>query len=316
MKEEVENVDRKPNTDIIFTGKRKRGEMHKYALKEDCEEKFVGMIWDIAFTPSGNILVSTSNGVLLCDNKLSAIKKLENVLLGGGVGILSDGRIVAICRTADTVNFYSPSGVYASSFSAGFSPMSLSVTSRDQLVITDSGSKSINVYSLQGEVLKTITLDAGECKFQWPLYPAVDTDDNLYVVDCHAQGVFKFNASGKFVCQMCLNTTPGNMVIRPHGICVGDYDDIFIIDMAINSVEVFAQEGCFIQSLFMMEECANLKPKVLRVSKNGKLIIGGMTGKVRLLSFINKQEAPFCVKNEPKQEPFDVDIDNDVIVLD
>ena len=51
-------------------------------------------------------------------------------------------------------------------------------------------------------------------------------------------------------------------VLRPHGVCANQKGDLFIIDTAIDSMEVFQFDGTFSQTLLPSDDGVLIKPKV------------------------------------------------------
>ena len=281
--------DERTSSVILGTKRPFRGSgKPKYFLRAVHEEKFKGMIWDLAISPSGDIVVSCADGMFICGENLRIKQKLDTIVLAGGVSFLSDGRIIAICRNKDTVNIFSGKGEFLSSFSAGFSPMSVKVDAQDRLLVCDPGAKCVYVYSVDGNLETTIGPAGHGFSLRWPLYAACHSDSSILISDCHSQSVLMFDAQSEFVRDMKLATCGGNQVLRPHGICVHN-NDIFLIDNATDSVEVFDKYDSFIQTLVPQEEGHPFRPKVLCVSDKF-LVIGGLTGIVKLYKFITEEE--------------------------
>jgi hypothetical protein len=301
---------------LVFGAKRKRGEQQKYRIQLLHEARLKGMIWDMAFCPDGHILVALTQGIILCDGELNKIKQLETVVLPGGIGFLHDGTIVIVCRHFDTVNFFSSEGKFLRSFPAGHSPQGLAINSKEELIVSDNGEKEVRIYDKDGQVLRTIAHSGSYYTMKWPLYVAVTRHDDIIISDCHAQKVFVFNVSCEFRGEFPLRTSLGNQVLRPHGLCVGADDDVFIVDTAVDSLEVFRSDGSFMQTLLLSEEGVKLKLKLVAVNDK-YLAIGGMTGLVRVYKFMTEdQEKAYLIKKEfsVKKEP-NVKSD-EVIVLD
>lgn len=327
---------------IVGASKKNRGSHNKYSMQLLAEERFCSMIWDVCVSPrTGDIFVSCCEGIFLCDTDLERKSKLDKVVLPGGIDFLQDGQIVALCRNSDTVNFFSREGVFIKAFAAGFSPMGLIVSAKDKIIISDPGEKCVHVFDTKGKELQKIPTKGKSYQFQWPLYLSEVDEQSFVVSDCHAQKVHKFMNSGRFISTYKLKTFGGNEVLRPHGLCTYNEQDLFVIDTSLDSVEVFTWDDCFVQTLLPHEEGISLKPKCMRLNKEGSLlVIGGRKGVVRVYKFIqapkeqhqqqNNQKnldtqhhnqvkpspvnAAPVVKREVKYEPRDDD--DDVIVLE
>ena len=200
MKEELDMEEKKPlpTPQTLLGVKRKRGEQQKYHLKLEAEEKFSAMIWDMAFTKDGQIVITTSNGAYISDSKLEKIDKLENVILGGGITMTSDGKIIILCRFMDAVNVFTADGSFLKSFNAGFSPQCVLANEKDELLVSDTGKKEIRVYSTAGKLLRTIGTTGDDYQFKWPLYMTLAQNNDVIVSDCHSQKVLVFDKDSKY----------------------------------------------------------------------------------------------------------------------
>ncbi|ELT91063.1 hypothetical protein CAPTEDRAFT_225358 [Capitella teleta] len=278
----------------ILGQKKGRAGYNKYKIKQICEKKFEGMIWNLEFSPAGDVVICSGEGILLCDLELNIKVTLDNIRLAGGVAFLSDHRLVALCRFADTVNIFTSSGAFIRSFPAGTSPMNVSVNSMDEIIVTDIGAKCLRMFRSDGTPIRVIPQEGTNYQMKWPLYLSVMTDDSIIVSDCHQQKVLVFDFKGRFVRHFSLKTCAGNEVLRPHGVCTTIDNDTFIVDNATDSVEVFSREGSYVQTIIPSDKGAKLKPKVLRASEEGLFVVGGMSGMVQLFRFIDDSQPEEC----------------------
>jgi len=126
------------------------------------------------------------------------------------------------------------------------------------------------------------------------------------ISDTMQRKLLAFDDRGAFVREISLLTLGSHHMIRPRGIwtCSGesfagseggggggkapcfDGDALVVIDDSSDSVECFdSGDYSHVQTLIDSLEGVSLKPKVLRISDDGRLlIVGGATGLVRLLS--------------------------------
>ena len=274
---------------ILGTKKAFRGSgKPKYFLRATQEEKFKGMIWDVAFSPNGDIVVSSAEGLFICSVDLRVKQKLDTVVLAGGVSFMSDGRIVAICRNKDTVNIFTSDGEFLSSFPIGQSPMAVCVDKEDRLLVCDPGAKCVYICDDTGAIDMTIGPSGPGFNLRWPLYVNCHSDCGFLVADCHSQTVLLFTKDGKFLRDIKLATVGSNEVLRPHGLCIHK-NDVFIIDNATDSVEVFTKHDTFVQTLIPQEEGHTLRPKVVSVTDK-YLVVGGLSGIVKVYKFMAEEE--------------------------
>ena len=294
----------------------------KYAIGKVCEHKFASMVFDLAFAPGGALLISCDDGVYMCAADFSSITKLDNVLMGGGIAFLSDGKMAVVCRNQDTVNLFMSGGTFLRSFVAGHCPLAIAVNSQDEIVVTDVGPKCIYVFGENGTRRQTLPLESsdGGCKLKWPQYVAVDSSDNIFVTDTHLQKVVQFDATGRHMKSMSLRTSGVNTLLKPTGICIGSDNDFFIVDDSLRTVEVFHDGETFVQTLVHADQGAVLRPKSLRVSADGKhILIGGVFSSVWLYKFLPTVVSPPspAVKQEPVQVKEELpDDDYNAITLD
>ena len=306
--------------------RRGRGRASKYAMKLIAEERFCSMIWDVSISPEGDVYVSSGEGLFKCNTELDRLAKLDKIVLPGGVGFLSDGQLVALCRSSDTISFFSQDGVFIRSFSAGSCPMSLVVGQHDEIVVSDVGQKCVHFFDKNGKELSRLPT-AGKCySLQWPLYLSDLGNDLFAVCDCHGQKVHKFNRNGKHMSTYKLKTQAGNMVLRPHGISTSQEHDLLVIDTSMNTVELFSKEDKFQQTVINHDDGNILKPKCLAVSKDSRyLVIGGRLGTVRVYELLDSEGSVTppvtpvkmeVVKQEVKSEATSSCSTEDIIVLE
>lgn len=290
----------------------------KFKLLAECEAKFSGIIWDIGFLKSGDVFICYGDGIVICDRSLTVKTILGNVKLAGGASVMPSGHFVAVDRFNDTVNIYSSDGQFISSFLAGSSPMNVAVNKDNFIAVTDIGDKCVRVYSMEGTLLNMIAQKGRGYELQWPLYIQVNTDNSFIVSDVLQRKVFSFDEHGSYVKTLQLKTYGANSVLRPHGICAAKSNKFFVVDNALNTIEVFGPNDDYIQTILLPEEGSNIKPKVLDMSDDGYLIVGGMTGSVKLFKFIEFDlKAQDVKEEEPSEEVHCMLVDaDDAVTVD
>ena len=300
LDDDEENVSQK----FDFIAKKSKCGSKLYHCKQILEAKFGAMIWDVAFIPNGGIIVSHASGALLCDSDLGIKQVLENVRMGGGVAVFPDGRFVVICRFNDTVNVYSPLGIFQQSLAIGQNPTSLAINNKCEMIICDIGTKCVHIVDENGKVLRNIPSSVnGKYCLQWPEYVVALPDNSILVCDVHMQRVIRFNYDGLFEEQLQLKTCGNQAILRPHGVCIGPSESIFVVDSATDSVEVFSKRGQFVQTLLSLDEGRQLKVKVVRVDNTERrLLIGGLTGTVKLLNFMDAADEKVAAETYIKSE--------------
>ena len=307
MDVEQETEAKSNGSSDILSLKRRGGKIPHYHLRKDAERKFNAMIWDVAFIGADSLIMSTTSGVFICDSDTMEEKRqLEEVGLGGGIASLPDGDFAVVDRHMDRVNVYTSEGDYVRSFPAGRAPTNIAVNSSEEIIVTDLADKCVRMFNKDGSPLRVIESTGKGYQFKWPLYVTVVDEDQLVVVDIYQQVIMIFDHEGKYIRNLPLRTICGNEVLRPHGICLSEKNDLFVVDHAIESVEVFTVRGQYLQTLIPSERNGQLQPKVMRVSPDGRqIVIGGQTGLVRVFSFVSAEDAcaaELSTKVEAKEE--------------
>ena len=298
--------------------KKKKSDFTKYTLSLVKEHRFQGMIWDVAFTEDGHIVVTCSEGAMLCDKDLKVKKRFENMFLPGAIDFFSDGRILIVDRSSDTVNVYRKNATFIRSFLAGKCPMGMVVTENDEVLVSDTGDKCVRKFDMLGRHLMTIPSKGENYAIQWPLYLSRTCDNDIVVSDVHQQKVLTFSKDGTFQKLLSLKTQPGSSVLRPHGVCTTKDNELFVIDTSIASMESFHPNGSYMQTVLLPDDGLVLEPKLCKLSPSQDLVvIGGMKGLIRIYQLViatpkpepdnaHQQKATSTqVKKEVKQEPME-----------
>ena len=210
-KEEIEEENAQ-TAKTLLGAKKRRGECIKYQLHLEKEEKFKGMVFDLAFSRTGDVIVACTEEAVLCDSNLKRKRTLEKVMSPGGVATLRTGEILVVCRCSDNVNVFTASGVFKRSFHCGPSPCGVTVNSSDEIIVTDTGAKLVRFYSPEGKLLRTIESSGSDYALKWPIYATTNAMDDVIVSDCHQQKVLVFDENGVFKSRYHLRTQGGNQV--------------------------------------------------------------------------------------------------------
>ena len=149
-------------------------------------------------------------------------------------------------------------------------------------------------------------------EFSQPMQLAIDSKDNVYVVDRINNRVQKFDNNGKFLAKWGTNNGSGNLdplenwgeepgdLFLPTGIAIDDQDRVYVTDTSNNRMNVYDENGRFIEQFgsFSGEDGQFFSPQGLDIDHNGKhhyrrwmlqkiqffkkrkLIIGGMGDEV------------------------------------
>ena len=112
-------------------------------------------------------------------------------------------------------------------------------------VLHQIGAAGVNIYfgRNQGSPVGT-----GDGEFNSPMGIAVDSGDNLYVVDHFNDRVQKFDSAGTFVTKWGTSGTGDGEFDRPVGIAVDNSDHVYVSDHSGSRIQKFSSSGGFITS--------------------------------------------------------------------
>ena len=85
--------------------------------------------------------------------------------------------------------------------------------------------------------------------FKYPTMLAVDSEDNLFVVDQHNHRIQKFDSDGNFILMWGKAGDGFGEFRYPYGIAVDSDDKVYISDMNNNRIQKFSNNGTFIKSI-------------------------------------------------------------------
>ena len=145
-------------------------------------------------------------------------------------------------------------------------PWGIAINSQQQLVVAQSGGKKISIMERDGKRVQTIECD----KFKDPRGVATGPDGAIYVADCVAQSLFKFDKKGKLIKTVENNLkTPFSVKIIRNQLYVADSTDL---------VKIFDTD-CNVIGTIQTKECP--KPYDIAVGDDGLYVVGS-GGKIAL----------------------------------
>src|SRR4051812_10111307 len=86
----------------------------------------------------------------------------------------------------------------------------------------------------------------GNGQFISPSGIAVDSSDNVYVVDAGNNRIQKFTNNGTFITTWGSYGTGNGQFISPSGIAVDSSDNVYVVDAGNNRIQKFTNNGTFI----------------------------------------------------------------------
>ncbi|XP_013404005.1 tripartite motif-containing protein 3-like [Lingula anatina] len=159
-------------------------------------------------------------------------------------------------------------------------PDGLHVTNFNTILVVQPDLKQVSIVNIHGATVDTIK----HSSFQWPWYVTVLNNGNIVVSDTYAKAVFILSPTGSL-----LHTYTGsgqNQLSEPTGICVDQYDNIFIADHVTNKIHIISSDGEFVQFL-ATENDGLTDPRGLAINHDGDLAVSEDGGKIKVFRYID-----------------------------
>jgi len=87
---------------------------------------------------------------------------------------------------------------------------------------------------------------SGDGQFNIPTDIAIDSFDDLHVVDNVNDRIQKFNSAGVFLSKFGLSSSAEGDFNGPQGITIDSFDDMFVVDRGNNRIQKFGDNSCVI----------------------------------------------------------------------
>jgi tripartite motif-containing protein 71 len=105
----------------------------------------------------------------------------------------------------------------------------------------------IDKYNPQGKLLYSLgSSGSGNCQFNNPVGIAVDSTDNVYVVDQNNYRIQKFNSSGEYQTKWGTKGYRNGQFQCPQGIAVDSSGNVYVTDWELERVQKFNSSGEFL----------------------------------------------------------------------
>lgn len=156
------------------------------------------------------------------------------------------------------------------------SPRGIAISPSGNLYISDTNNHRVQVFSLKGLALRGIwgkvdkygypTSGSGNEEFNSPWDVAIDSEENVYVVDKGNNRIQKFNKSGIFLVEF-----GQNKLSDPEHVVIDKHDQIYVMDDK-NYVHKFNPEGKYLGKAEHVEEISeNFILPAISVDKVGRI---------------------------------------------
>ncbi|XP_013402462.1 tripartite motif-containing protein 2-like [Lingula anatina] len=245
-----------------------------------------GYIWDISCSQSGTTyLVYNQPGKLTAISPAHKVIFQIDVASPRGVTVLSDDRLVVICR--DGCRVYSSSGEHVQTFGQGDMsyPQGVTVDNDGHILVCDRNNKCICVYdAVKYHLINKITVPM--CKA--PRYIAVlPCRDTIVASAFDEHCVYGVTPKGDvvFQCGTLGESGSGDRYLRfPWGVCTDSVGHIFIADQYNNRVVVLTSDGQLLR--YVMGRQQDSVPLCVTIDTKGQLVVGDIGGKVKTFRYV------------------------------
>ena len=235
-------------------------ESHVYYEKELTAEK---SLFDVHVDNEGKVLALAGKGGYLLykgiDNRIIAepgkgpgqIKKARAIDFGpdGHIYVADTGnnRVQVFDREGEYIHSFGKQGSKTGQFK---SPEGIAVNSKGNVYVADSGNHRIQIFNSDGMFFHSFGSKSKKVKDQTPqkktfLNPtslAIDSKDNLYVVDQENNRIQVFDENGNFIHVFGTLGKNFSQFDRPVDIAIGSNDVIYVAEAGNHRIQIFSKD--------------------------------------------------------------------------
>ena len=254
---------------------------------EDCNSDEGLSSWGVCCTSKGEIIVAD------CRNK-KVQKFSSNGDLIDQTQISEEPRDLTSCGEEDvaiTINkklifFVSMSGQMALKKKVRtqkqYDSISMSPNS-DSFLVSCMAEKSIDVISLEGEIIKSFNVDAeGVAIFDEPRFVYFSREGNYVVTDVTRNSVKCISPDGSLL--YTYRPDGAHVLRKPQSLCGDKIGNVFIADYANSRIQLVTNEGYF-QRFVLSRESGLSRPVAITMTSSNKLIVVQSDGMVKVFSY-------------------------------
>ena len=118
-------------------------------------------------------------------------------------------------------------------------PRSAACNSKGQIYVTDCSNHRVQIFDENGTFLQLFeNKDDGE-KLQYPYGIAIDSSNTVFVSERYIHCVSVFTAKGEYIMTFGCEGEAEGQFIYPNGLCIDQYDNIFVCDMTNCRIQIF-----------------------------------------------------------------------------
>jgi len=213
-------IDSSDNTYVLDSG---NGRIQKF----NSADVFQGWLGGCTSGANCDVINQHSNGFLCTTNtcSVSAGSGEGQFTLPQGIDFDSSGNIYVTEITTNRVQKFDSGGNFVLMFGWG----------------VDSGA---NEFEICTDTCQQGMPGSGDGQFNIPTDIAIDSFDNVHVVDNVNDRIQKFNSEGSFLSKFGLSSSAEGDFNGPRGITIDSFDDMFIADRGNNRIQKFSDLSC------------------------------------------------------------------------
>lgn len=164
----------------------------------------------------------------------------------------------------------------------------------------------IRIFDLEGNYLKAFGgRGAGEGKFFFPTYLALDGQGNLYVTDTMNARVQAFDPEGRHLRTFGQRGDAIGMFDKPKGVAVDTFGNVYVVDSAWSNVQIFNERGETLLFFGGRGRYAGLlfNPTGIAIAKDNRIYVAdAFNGRVGIYQLINTEAKDSFVGLPPRAE--------------
>ena len=239
----------------------------------------------------GTVLASTPSG----GDFIQSITEVTSTsgIVGSSFGYAahaaenSAGEIFVADNTNDVIQKFDSNGVFQSNFISGISlPDDVVIDSNDRVIVASQGQHTVQVFTSAGVNVTSALIGMpnsagdGDNQLNDPHAVAVDSSDNIYVVDRGNDKIKVYNSAGDYQKTITGGAQGGSNFGQPEGIAIDSNNRLLISDSAppsgSDSVQIFSSSDVFIQSITDADGAGGTfsDPHKLSIDSHDRIYVG------------------------------------------
>jgi len=199
----------------------------------------------------------------------------------------SAGEIFVADNTNNVIQKFDSNGVFQSNFISGISlPDDVVIDSNDRVIVASQGQHTVQVFTSAGVNVTSALIGMpnsagdGDNQLNDPHAVAVDSSDNIYVVDRGNDKIKVYDSAGNYQKTITGGAQGGSNFGQPEGIAIDSNNRLLISDSAppsgSDSVQIFSSSDVFIQSITNADGAGGTfsDPHKLSIDSHDRIYVG------------------------------------------